>query len=150
MHVPENVNYLAVLVAGIVIFLLGWLWYSVLCKNQWMALHGKTEAELKAPAQGSMAGMYISHLVASLIIAWVLAVILNHFVELDWMRGALVGVLFVAGATGASVNAASGRAVNRSRSTPLGRLRSLPRSSPKSKAASTSRYRSRNCSSVKP
>jgi len=93
MHVPENVNYLAVLVAGIVIFLLGWLWYSVLCKNQWMALHGKTEAELKAPAQGSMAGMYISHLVASLIIAWVLAVILNHFVELDWMRGALVGVL---------------------------------------------------------
>lgn len=93
MHVPQNVNYLGVLVAGIVVFLLGWLWYSVLFKKQSVASQGKTEAELKAAAQGSMAGMYISQFVISLIIVWVLAVILNHFVELDWMRGALVGVL---------------------------------------------------------
>lgn len=93
MHVPQNVNYLGVLVAGIVVFLLGWLWYSALFKKQWVALQGKTEAEIKAAAQGSMAGRYISQFVVSLIIAWALAVILNHFVELDWMRGALVGVL---------------------------------------------------------
>ena len=40
-----HVNFLAVLVTGIVIFVLGGLWYSpVLFARRWVALMGKTEA----------------------------------------------------------------------------------------------------------
>ena len=87
MHVPLMVNYLAVLVAGIVMFLIGGVWYGALFKKKWAALHALT-------GSGSMgAGMYVSQFVLCLITAWVLAVILNHFVDLDWMRGAQIGIL---------------------------------------------------------
>jgi len=43
------VNNLAVLVSGLVIFMLGGLWYSpLLFAKRWVALIGKSEAELKA------------------------------------------------------------------------------------------------------
>jgi Protein of unknown function (DUF1761) len=87
MHLPQMVNYLAVLVAGIVMFLIGGVWYGALFKNKWAALQGLT-------GSGSMgAGMYVSQLVLCLITAWVLAVVMNHFTDLDWMRGAQVGIL---------------------------------------------------------
>ena len=49
MHYPA-INYLAVLVAAIVIFVLGGLWYSpVLFAKRWIALQNRTEEE---PASG--------------------------------------------------------------------------------------------------
>ena len=43
-----HVNFVAVLVTGVVIFVLGGLWYSpVLFARRWVALMGKTEAEMK-------------------------------------------------------------------------------------------------------
>jgi len=50
MHFP-TINYLAVLVAGIVIFVLGGLWYSpVLFVKPWLALQNKTEEQMRAEA----------------------------------------------------------------------------------------------------
>ena len=50
MHFPP-VNYLAVLAAGIVIFVLGGLWYSpVLFAKKWIALQGRTEEQMRAQA----------------------------------------------------------------------------------------------------
>jgi len=88
------VNYLAVLVAGIVIFVLGGLWYSVLFAKRWMALMGKTEEELKASAAGSpVALLYVFAFLCGLLIAWAMAVVLNHFAPVTLGRAAAVGFL---------------------------------------------------------
>jgi len=89
------VNYLAVLVAGIVIFVLGGLWYSpVLFARKWMALMGKTEAELKAGASGSFVGvLYLLAFLSGLLTAWAMAVVLNHFPPVTLGRAAAVGFL---------------------------------------------------------
>ncbi len=93
MHFPIGVNYIAVVVAGVAIFMIGGVWYSALFRKQWIAAQGWTEADMKAAATGNMAGMYVSQFVTSMVAAWVLAVIMNHFVDLTPLRGALVGVL---------------------------------------------------------
>jgi hypothetical protein len=90
MHVPENINYLAVLVTGIVVFLIGGLWYNVLFKSAWMALVKPADT---AAMGANMAAFYVKMIVVSIIVAWGIAVILNHFIDLDWMRGASIGVL---------------------------------------------------------
>jgi hypothetical protein len=94
MHLPA-VNYLAVLVGGVVIFMLGGLWYSpVLFAKKWLALMGKTEAEMKAAAATSpMPLMYLSAFLCGLISSWVLAIILHPFTDLTPLRGALAGGL---------------------------------------------------------
>lgn len=66
MHLPE-VNYLAVLTSGVVIFVLGGLWYSPLFGGRWTALSGKTEAELKASAAGPLS--YLAVFVCGLLSA---------------------------------------------------------------------------------
>ena len=94
MNLPA-VNYLAVLVSGVLLFVLGGLWYSpVLFAKPWMAAQGKTEAELRAQAgTASMPMMYLQAFVCALITSWVIAVLLNHFVDLTPVRGALLGAL---------------------------------------------------------
>jgi hypothetical protein len=79
MHFPP-INYLAVLVAGIVIFALGGLWYSpVLFVKPWMALQNKTEEQMRAEAaSANMPLMYGSAFLTGLIIAWALALVLAH------------------------------------------------------------------------
>ena len=97
-----QVNYLAVLVSAVVIFLLGGLWYSpVLFAKKWIALMGKSEDELKAGA-GSMPITYVQAFICGLLVSWVLAVILNHFVNLTALRGAMVGALCWVGFAGAT------------------------------------------------
>ena len=97
MNLP-HVNYLAVLVAGIVIFLLGGLWYSpVLFAKRWIALQGRTEEQMRAHAASSnMPVMYLSAFLCGLITAWVLAGVLSHVavaVEMNAAHGALFGAL---------------------------------------------------------
>ena len=93
MHFPQ-VHYLAVLAAGLAIFVLGGLWYSpALFAKRWMSLQGVTEEELKAKSQGSMPLLYVQAFISGLVIAWAMAVMLNHFVDLTLLRAALVGVL---------------------------------------------------------
>ncbi|MEA2694024.1 MAG: hypothetical protein QOJ16_3411 [Acidobacteriota bacterium] len=103
MQLPA-VNYLAVLTGGVIIFMLGGLWYSpVLFAKKWLALMGKTEADMKAAAgTGPMPLMYLAAFLCGLLSAWVLAIILNHFVNLTPLRGALVGVLCWLGFAGAT------------------------------------------------
>ncbi len=74
------VNYLAVLVAAIVIFMLGGLWYSpVLFAKKWIALQDRTEEQMRAQAAAAnMPLMYISAFVCSLIIALIMAHIMAH------------------------------------------------------------------------
>jgi hypothetical protein len=72
-----QVNYLAVLVAGVVIFMLGGLWYSpVMFAKRWVALQGKTMEEMSA-AGGSMPVMYVQVFICGLLTAWATAVVLR-------------------------------------------------------------------------
>jgi hypothetical protein len=80
MHFPA-VNYLAVFVAAIVIFMLGALWYSpVLFMKKWLALQARTEEQMRAQAaSANMPLMYASALVTALLTSWVMAYLLGHF-----------------------------------------------------------------------
>ena len=81
MQLPA-VNYLAVLVAAIVIFLLGGLWYSpALFAKRWIALHGRTEEQMRADAaQTNMVVMYVIAFIAAFVIALAIHVLCNVFV----------------------------------------------------------------------
>lgn len=102
MHFPP-VNYLAVLVAAIVMFILGGLWYSpVLFMKKWLALQDRTEEQARAQAaSANMPLMYASAFVTALITAWVMAHLLGHLayvadsavVSYDAAHGALFGFI---------------------------------------------------------
>jgi hypothetical protein len=101
MNLP-HVNYLAVLVSAIAMFILGGLWYSpVLFAKKWVALIGKTEEELKASASGPLP--YVFVFICAFITSWVLALVLNHFLHhWSWLGGAEVGALCWLGFAGAT------------------------------------------------
>jgi polyferredoxin len=94
-----HVNYLAVIVTAVVIFVLGGLWYSpVLFAKPWTRLMGKTEEEMKAymaspKAKSEMPLMYGMALVTALVTAWVMAIVVSHFGNPSALRGAEVGAL---------------------------------------------------------
>lgn len=90
-----HVNYLAVLVAAVVIFILGGLWYSkALFAKRWVALMGKSDEELKsASASSNMPLMFIGAFICGFLIAWTLAIVINHFPPFTAGRGAILGTL---------------------------------------------------------
>lgn len=96
------VNNIAVLVSGVVIFLLGGLWYSpLLFAKKWVALIGKSEAELKASA-GNMPTSYLLVFVCGLATAWVMALVVGNFAPASSLDGALIGALCWLGFAGAT------------------------------------------------
>jgi len=87
-----QVNYLAVLVSGIAIFMLGGLWYSrVLFATPWIRLMGKTEEELKSGAAGPLP--FVFAFFCGIAVALVMAIVLNHFQPLNLMRSIEVAVV---------------------------------------------------------
>ncbi len=81
----EQPNLLAVLVAAFIPMLVGALWYGPLFGKKWMALMETTEDEIKASFNPlkSYGGSFIS----SLIMAYVLAHILQAFEVTEWLAG---------------------------------------------------------------
>jgi hypothetical protein len=71
-----GLNYFAVIVAAIVSFMFGWLWYGVLFSKQWLRAIGKTEQELKA--QGPSPMPFIISFIALVIMSWALAGVVGH------------------------------------------------------------------------
>lgn len=67
-----EVNFVAILIAGVVSMALGFLWYSVLFKKPWMKERGFTEESLKK-AQREMGKLYGISFVVSLISAYMLS-----------------------------------------------------------------------------
>lgn len=69
-----DINYVAVIVAAVISYALGALWYGPLFGKQWMQLSGKSESSMDKSGMGTR---YAVGFVASLVMAYVLA----HFVE---------------------------------------------------------------------
>lgn len=87
-----HINYLAVLVAGVVIFMLGGLWYSpVLFAKKWMALQKITEQDMSGG--GNMAANYIQVFICGLLTAWVMAILIEFLPVIDVMRAVKLSVL---------------------------------------------------------
>lgn len=71
-----EINYWAVLVAGISSMVIGYAWYSTsLFGRMWMAAIGKTEEEIKA-------GYKPATMLWTYLVAVVVAYVLNHFIQL--------------------------------------------------------------------
>ena len=70
-----EINYLAVFVSAVVIFLLGGLWYSpVLFAKQWMSVINKSEEELKKDSKPTN---YLVAFLQGLISAYILAIFIS-------------------------------------------------------------------------
>lgn len=84
-----TVNYIAVFLAAIASWIAGAIWYGVLGK-QWMAALGWNEAD--RPAKIPLGPMAISF-VAELIMAFMLAGLIQHFGPIGVRNGVITGAL---------------------------------------------------------
>ena len=89
----NTINYLAVIVAGLATFVLGGIWYSGLFGKLWIKYQGYTPeqvAEMKAKM--SPVTFFGGMIVCYLVIAFVLAILFQHFDVRSAMYGAKVGL----------------------------------------------------------
>ena len=105
MAVNFGVNYLAVIAAAVVALIIGFIWYSPrVFGNRWMAYLGTTQAQLGNPGPTGMA----VGVVASLLNAWVLAVLALNLGGKTLTDGILLGVIawlgFMATITAAQIS----------------------------------------------
>ena len=86
-----TVNYLAVVVAALAAWILGALWYSpALFGRQWAAAQGFTPEKMETMRQG-MARKYLITFVCMVIMAWVLAALIDRLGILGALGGVKVG-----------------------------------------------------------
>jgi len=81
----ERINHLAVIVAAVVYFLLGWLWYTVF-RSAWMAYNGLT-ANTVSPM------ILVATFVIGLVIAYVIAMALSRSPNPTAMGGVQFGLI---------------------------------------------------------
>ena len=67
------INYVAVLAAAVASMVLGSVWYGPLFGKQWMALSGKSMADMDAAKKKGMGKSYAFMFVGSLVMSYVLA-----------------------------------------------------------------------------
>jgi hypothetical protein len=105
MAINFGVNYIAVVAAAVVALVIGFIWYSPrVLGGRWMAYLGTTQAQLGNPGPTGMA----VGVVASLINAWVLALLSLNLGGKSLTDGVMLGVLawlgFMATITAAQIS----------------------------------------------
>ena len=86
------VNYLAVLVAAVAAYGLGFLWYGPLFGKKWMQLMNLTDKDKEKAKQKGMVKAYVATFVTTLVTAYVLAWFVGY-VEMTPAGGAMTGAL---------------------------------------------------------
>ena len=86
-----HINYLAVVVAAVAGFLLGWGWYTVFGKV-WMAALGKSKED-RNKGKHSVTPLLIAA-VSCFLMAWMLAGLMGHLSDVT-IRGGVVSAIFV-------------------------------------------------------
>ena len=84
----KSVNWVGVIVATIVVWLLGWLWYGMVFEAKWMALTGMTEADAAASGMTPMVLGFLN----TLLTVIGLGLIVPRLGD-GWMGGAKTGLL---------------------------------------------------------
>lgn len=73
-----GINYFAILIAAVVSFVFGGVWYGVLGKP-WMAAIGKTEEQIREVSAGyPISPAFIIAIISQLVMAFVLAGVIGH------------------------------------------------------------------------
>jgi hypothetical protein len=95
----QQINYLAILAAAVAIFMLGAIWYTVLCGQAWQQLTGITDDVAMKNGVG-FTPMIISF-VTYLLAAYAMAVLFKSMgvntLKTGAMTGALIGALLIGG-----------------------------------------------------
>ena len=86
-----KVNWLAVLVADIVFFLVGGIWYSLLFKNQWLAATGINPNQAMNGGGGSPWYPFVVAFIAGFCTAYAIARMLTWRGQVSIGRGAFIG-----------------------------------------------------------
>lgn len=88
-----HINYLAVIVAAVVAFAIGGLWYSpLLFANLWVKAHGYSEERLKEMQSGAGKAYAVS-LVCQLLIAMAIAIFVGYLQLGPLSQGMKLGAL---------------------------------------------------------
>jgi hypothetical protein len=90
-----HLNYLAVIVATIVQFAVGAIWYSVLFGKLWGKIHGfdKLSKEVQQKMMKAMGPFYLLQLLVTVITAFVLAIFLTNLPT--WNTYAMAGFFWI-------------------------------------------------------
>ncbi len=86
------VNYVAVIVAAIAAFVIGFIWYTPLFGKRWMAYLGKSQANMGQPG-ASFPFVLAAAFVASVVNAWVLALLATNLGGKDVASGVVLGIV---------------------------------------------------------
>ena len=90
----SELSWLTILVAAIMGFVVGGIWYGPIMGQRWMAAVGLTEEDVR---NGSMVTIYGCAFVLSVIASAMLAWVLNAFAGLDEVGRILVALCIAAG-----------------------------------------------------
>jgi Protein of unknown function (DUF1761) len=93
-------NYLAVIVAAVVYWLLGAVWYGVLFYHSWVQLENIPKEQIEAMKGAAAAMPYVITFVLNLLIAFVLAQLCAWRNATTAAKGASLGVLLWIGIVG--------------------------------------------------
>jgi hypothetical protein len=94
MHHVHDLNFVAIVVCAVIVWIIGALWYSpVLFAKPWVAIVGRQMGE---KPKGVYVGM-IGSLLGDLFLCFVLAHIIHWSGAEGWLGGAHIGVLMWAG-----------------------------------------------------
>ena len=92
-----HINYLAVVVAAVIAFAIGGLWYSpMLFAKQWVKAHGYTEDRVKEMQKGAGKAYAVS-IVGQLLIALAIAVLVGYLHLTHCVQGLKLAFLIWAG-----------------------------------------------------
>jgi hypothetical protein len=95
-----RINWLAVLVAALVAFFVGAIWYTALFGKLWIKLHGFSEEKVKEmQANMSPPRFFGGMLLSYLVLALALATLLTGFATPNITTGILLGLVFWLGSS---------------------------------------------------
>lgn len=83
------INWLAVIVAAIAKFVIGWIWYTPLFGKQWQAAIGMSQEQVR----GNLAPALIAEIITDLVMAAVLACFIGYSGANTLLQGALIGLV---------------------------------------------------------
>lgn len=87
-----SLNYLAILVAGLVTMVLGAIWYSPpVFGKLWMSLSKLTKKDMEEAKKKGMAPLYVVQLISALVTSYVLAHFIDYLGAITWLDGVVAG-----------------------------------------------------------
>jgi len=91
MVAEVSLNYIAIIVSGVVAMIIGYLWYGPLFGKAWMKLSGFTPKDQEKAKKKGMTKSYIIMFIGVLVTAYVLAHFVDYMEATTFLAGMEVG-----------------------------------------------------------